>query len=210
MRIGTRFRCRRTLLCLYTIFYLNSQRLPSYYNYANVDVINQKLLQSHYSKAILTHCRLSTIKRNHHTNFHENISIHDWIIISFWHWRRHQSAILNFPIPCCIFENLISAQWVALGCWFSITVGQHISVRCWFSMCVPNLAQKVDRPRNYGPKSKCKMAIRYLGFLKSDFWSIDRLWQQIFHHCTKFDKKCLSMSKLWPTIKIQDGDCPPS
>jgi len=35
----------------------------------------------------LTYCRLSTIERNHHTKFHENISIHDWIIMSYWNFE---------------------------------------------------------------------------------------------------------------------------
>jgi len=35
----------------------------------------------------LTSCRLSTVDRNHHTKFRANISIHDWIIITFVNWR---------------------------------------------------------------------------------------------------------------------------
>ena len=53
-----------------------------------------------------------------------------------------------------IFENPTSEHWDPLSCRFSITV--------------TNLAQKnVELRRNYGPKSKSKMAaVRHLGFSK--------------------------------------------
>jgi len=65
-----------------------------------------------------------------------NISIHDWIIITFWNsrWR---------PPPSWIFENLIS---------------EH---RSTWAADFPALYQiwckNVHRHRNYGPKSKSKM-----------------------------------------------------
>jgi len=44
----------------------------------------------------LTNCRLSTVDRNHLTKFRANISIHEWIIITFVYPRWLPSATLDF------------------------------------------------------------------------------------------------------------------
>ena len=58
----------------------------------------------------------------------------------------------------------------------------------------------VDRRRNYGPKSKSKMAaVHHPGFSKiwkSDFWASGPLVLPIFHHCTKFGAKLLIDAKI--------------
>jgi len=67
----------------------------------------------------LTYCRPSTIERNHHTKFHENISIHDWIIISFWNSRSRPSAMLVFTVidywPICLCTVLIFHHYTKFG-----------------------------------------------------------------------------------------------
>jgi len=101
---------------------------------------------------IYIYCRLSTVAVKHRTKFHANRTPRLNIITTFWNlrWRPR--------LPSWIFKNLISEQWVSLGCRLSITV--------------PNLVQKnVDRRRNYGPKSKFKMAA-----VHSD---IENLWTRI-------------------------------
>ena len=98
---------------------------------------------------ILTHCRLYTTAVNHHTKFRANISIHDWNIITFCNSRWCQSAMLDFPIPSCIFENLTSEQWIALRCRFSITVPNLVQ-KCWSA---PELWPKIEIQDGGSPPS---------------------------------------------------------
>ena len=52
--------------------------------------------------------------------------------------------------------------------------------------------KNIDRRRNYGQKSKFKMAaVSHLGFSKNWFWQIGCLRVSIFHLCTKFGEKML-------------------
>ena len=52
--------------------------------------------------------------------------------------------------------------------------------------------KNVDQCRNYGEKSKFKMAaVRHLGFSKPDIWPLGPLGLPIFHHCTIFGAKML-------------------
>jgi len=71
----------------------------------------------------LKNCRLSTVDRNHLTKFRANISIYDWIIITFVYSRWRPSAMLDFrKIP----------NWpnIALECWFPITMPNLVQ-KCW-------------------------------------------------------------------------------
>ena len=120
----------------------------------------------------------STVTVNHHTKFQANISIHDWIIITFfWNSKWRLSVI----------------SWIT---WFW-AIGR---LGLCFSIIVPNLVQ-VDRRRNYGPKSKSKMAaVRHLGFVTSsyrtthevyslDYIGLNCLSNFMLHRCI--------VSKIW-------------
>jgi len=73
----------------------------------------------------------------HCTKFHANISLQDWIIITFWNLRWRPSAILDFRKTLFLSNGPLV-----------------LPIFCH----VPNLVQKnVDRRRNYGQKSKSKM-----------------------------------------------------
>ena len=96
-----------------------------------------------------------------------HISLHDWIIITFWN--------LTWRPPSWIFKT-----------WF-------LSNNFW-AIDFPSLYQiwrnNVVRRRNYGPKSKSKMAaVRHLGFSKirlldtgtawaADFPSLYQIWRK--------------------------------
>jgi len=95
----------------------------------------------------LTYCRHYAIKLNHHTKFHENISIYDWIIITFWISRWRPSAMLDFLKP-----DFWPMRSISLHCRFF-----HHGTK----FCVKN-----DRRRNYGRKWKSNMAaVRHLVIL---------------------------------------------
>jgi len=97
-----------------------------------------------------TYCRLSTVAVNHHTKFQANISVHDWIIITFLKFKMTTVRYLGF-----------------LKTWFLSTRSPWAAdfpFRC--QICWKN----IDRRRYYGPKSKSKIAaISHLGFVTSSY-----------------------------------------
>ena len=111
-----------------------------------------------------TYYRLSTIERNQHIKFHEYISIHDSIILSF---QKNQDGASP---PSCIFENLISEQCVP---WAAD-----------FPSLYQNWCKNVDRRPNYGPKSKSKMAaVRHLGIVASSYRTTHEVFALVHISC---------------------------
>jgi len=80
-----------------------------------------------------------------------------------------------------------------------------------FHHCKKFGAKKVAQRRNYGPKSKFKIAaVRHLGFFENLFseQSVSLGWR--FSISVQIlVQKCRSTPKLWPKIEIQDGGRPP-
>jgi len=152
----------------------------------------------------LTYFQLSTVELNQHAKFHANISVHNWIIITFWNSRWQPSGILDFRKP-----RFWPLHRVALDCWFSITIPNLVQ-KCWSTpklwpkiemqdggrppswICetsfltnvplptdFPSVCQiwckNMDRRPNYGPQSKYKItAVRHVEFSKSWFLTNDQ------------------------------------
>ena len=188
----------------------------------------------------LTHCRLSTVDRNHHTKFRANIIIHDWVIITFVNSRWRPSAMLDFRkitnwpkyrLRLLIFHHgtkfsakmLIDAQIMAhkrnskwrlefmnSGGYFWHRL--QLTFHCWSQPPHKIWCQYLNRRLTYGNFSKFKMAaVRHLGFSKN--LSSDQ-WVALgfwfFVTVPNLVQKCWSTPNLWPKIKIQDGGRPPS